>query len=155
MSGSDKRPSRKPIAERMRPGDTCPSCGAATVFEGVEHCSHGGAVIIDGCITCSSVWERETRVNPAVEPCSNCAWLAGSPEFESGALYGIIASTIDGDGIFYCHRRVPFELKEGKRFLHQMDEQRSRCTNARVCAGWIRAKLSDKRGSAVSFEVSA
>ena len=156
---SDKHPSRKQNARvgvldrPVRPGDICPVCSAETVVDSVETCSHGGPVHIDICRTCQAVWERETRADPAVEPCSNCAFLPGSPEFKSGEIIGIVDKTIDGPGIFYCHRRVPFEVKTGKRFLHQMDGERSRCTNARVCAGWIRAKLADKHGRPIRFEV--
>lgn len=128
-----------------REGDSCPRCGSAEVFEGITTESHNGPTHLDVCASCSAVWERETRERPTSEPCTNCAWLPGSREHESGELFGIIMSTIDGDGVFYCHRRVPFDVKDGKEtgFEHKIEGRR--CTNATVCAGWIQAKLREKR----------
>lgn len=132
---------------KFRPSDTCPHCGSGEVFEGTTIQAHAGPVHIDGCASCQKVWERETRANPGLEPCSNCAFLPGSPEMESGKMWEIIRATLEGPGIFYCHRRVPFSIADGRNggFEHQIDGSGRRCTNASPCAGWIKAKLREKR----------
>lgn len=141
---------------KLREGDTCPACGSGLVFAGVETKGHAGSVFIDGCADCLKLWERETRANPSSEPCSNCAWLPGSREIRSGEIYTLIQRTIHGAGIFYCHRRVPFsraiaDMKPGEPggcatgFDHKMNEAGTRVTNAAVCAGWLKAKLAEKR----------
>ena len=126
-----------------RPDDTCPKCGGHKVWQALMKQQHNGTTYIDGCASCLVLWERESRALPAAEPCSNCAWLTGSKEIESGDIYGIVASCIDGPGVFYCHKRVPF--KPGAGFAHQINAAGTRVTNATVCAGWIAAKLREKR----------
>ena len=139
-----------------RPGDTCPACRAETVVEGVRTESHGGPVFIDGCATCQALWERETRKRSCDEPCSNCALLPGSPEMESGEIWTIMRNCLEGPGIFYCHRRVPFGLSDGnKSFQHERNAAGTRVTNASVCAGWIRAKLKEKRSIGAEMREAA
>lgn len=140
----------------IRDSDTCPACGKATVWAGIETAGVVGPVWIDGCASCLALWERETRARPTKEPCSNCAWLPGSRESKSGELIAIEMSTIYGPGIFYCHRRVPFksnacDIVERKDtelkthgFDHKINAAGTRVTNATVCAGWLKAKLRAK-----------
>lgn len=136
-------------ALRIRAGDTCPACGSDQVFEGVKQEAHAGDVFFDGCSQCLVIWERETREHPSREPCSNCAWLPGSKEVASGEIFTLIQRTIHGRGIFYCHRRVPFTLDlvshEQSGFQHKPNDAGDRITNATVCAGWLRAKLKEKK----------
>lgn len=144
---------------KWREGDTCPACGAGQVWAGPSHPGPSGPVWIDGCAACQAMWERETRTKPTAEPCSNCAFLPNSRESRTGEIYGIISATIEGKGIFYCHRRVPFgvkatELLKAKAdadgnvslggFQHQVNAAGNRITNAPVCAGWLKAKLREK-----------
>ena len=138
-----------------RHGDLCPCCGGTEIWQALEKAAHNGPVFIDGCGKCGEIWERETRAAPAVEPCSNCAWMEGSPEIKSGEIYGLIASCIEGKGIFYCHKRVPIEKDRAsgrKGFKHEINAAGDRCTNATVCAGWIKAKQREKQAHDLAEE---
>lgn len=141
---------------KLRDGDKCPACGSSNVFEGVKQEAHAGDVFFDGCSDCLVIWERETRDRPTAEPCANCAWLPGSREIASGEIWTLFQKTIHGNGIFYCHKRVPITLPIAEivaggsigptiTFEHKKNEAETRIINATVCAGWIRTKLKEKK----------
>lgn len=143
----EQRRKRAPLELRWRKGDTCPACSSPDVFAGVELQEHAGEVFIDGCGRCGALWQRETRAAPTKEACTNCAWRAGSPEVKSGKIFTIMQRTLWGKGIFYCHRRVPFRIKDGTNteFEHKANDAGTRITNATVCAGWLRAKIRERK----------
>jgi len=137
-------------------GDTCPACGGGDVRAVSAAEAHNGVVMIDGCVSCGKAWERETRLVPALEPCTNCAFMAGSPEQVDGRFWQIIRNTVEGDGLFYCHKRLPFDAREAcatgnALFESHVTDDGKRITNAPICAGWIRAKLREKRSHDVEM----
>lgn len=136
-----------PKALIARHGDTCPECGGREVWHALTMEEHNGSTFIDGCGICLHLWERETRKAPTKEPCSNCAWMPGSKEIRSGEIYTHVANCIDGPGIFYCHKRVVFSAENGRGFQHEINSAGTRITNATVCAGWLKAKVQQKRAA--------
>lgn len=136
-----------PSALFPRLDDVCPNCGRREVWQALTKEEHNGSTFIDGCGACLHLWERETREAPAKEPCSNCAWLPGSKEARSGEIFGHIANCIDGSGIFYCHKRVPFGDPSNPGYQHKKNAAGTRIVNATVCAGWLKAKVQAKRAA--------
>lgn len=127
------------LARARRPIDTCPACGAKSVValprvQGQDH-------PYDGCLKCQAFWERETRREPLLERCDNCAFRAGSPEQRDPEEWTKIVKLTEQGGTFYCHKRVPID-PDGKGFKHQMSEDGRECTNATPCAGWLAARLA-------------
>lgn len=146
--------SNKEVLNRYRPSDTCPECGAREVYEALvdikDESESPLTSTIDICGACGKAWEREHRDRPTLEACSNCAFHPMSREMLSGEFWTILRNALEGSGIFYCHKRVPFDVpKEGGThgFDHKINAAGTRVTNATVCAGWIKAKQREKQTS--------
>ena len=136
----DKRIRRKLRAHpeyRLRLGDTCPKCGYGVVIEGPV--TESGP--IDFCFSCQIVWERETRKDPELECCNQCAFLPGSPEQKNPEEWRtIVDRTVKEHGVFLCHKRTPFDIVDGH--AHYRHREGGKLLYGTRCHGWLKAKCS-------------
>lgn len=123
----------------VRRGDTCPQCGYGVVIDGPVTDTEP----IDLCMSCSAMWERELRAHPELECCSKCAFLPGSEEQKKPEEWKtIVANTVRNHGMFLCHKRVPFDLREDGTYEYKHRDETGQLLYGTRCHGWAKARCT-------------
>lgn len=133
----------------------CPACGSSNIMnfpamsikdETADPCG--------GCMDCMKAWpmipagedyKRDGEMLAFKEPCDDCAFRAGSPESRDKKAWRSLLSQLKAGGQFYCHKGVPFDLKDSARtgaqvyeFPKRPDGQHDQA-NMRLCRGFLNA----------------
>lgn len=133
----------------------CPACGSSNVMNFRAMQIRGeSAEPTGGCMDCMKAWplipagedyKRDGEVLAFREPCDDCAFRAGSPESKDKKAWKELLAKLKGGGSFYCHKGVPYDLKDAAQtgtntyeFPKRPDGEYDQA-NMRLCRGFLNA----------------
>jgi len=100
------------------------------------------------CGNCGAAWETYNpndlldpwHLSSFREPCDNCAFRSGSPEQQDKDEWlKVIESIKTGDGGFFCHKGVPFDLESEDGFAYPRDKAgKPIVRKLRPCRGYLK-----------------
>lgn len=97
------------------------------------------------CLDCACLFVPETRPNPTLQLCNDCAFRPGSPERQDKYKWAEIiqATIVEGEHPFYCHKGMSCELRGTT--LHYVLPVEGEAAMM-PCAGWRAHKLAYDAG---------
>lgn len=133
----------------MKGADQCPKCGSRAHADVGQPVTAFYARTLRVCANCRCAWEPFERADvlhpeemkpPSSfrEPCNNCAFRPNSPEQLDPERWAELMAALKAQGIFYCHKGVPIDVKGEDGFDYPKRPDGTHDTSKlRICRGYL------------------
>lgn len=128
------------MAANLARADAAPLCGGCGSDDMILSCP--GDTVYGLCRVCERLQEVETRAEPELRPCDNCAYRPESPERADPWGWAEHRTRhVEGGEPFYCHKGLPITV-DPRGFSHVIEGAETlREAIRKPCAGWLVSRL--------------